>query len=210
MEQLEIVERLKHDLQNEEARNIYADTVSNAVVAAQIKGLRERLGWSQGQLAEAVGTQQSGISRLERADYSAWKVETLRKLAKALGVRLRIRFEGFGTLVDEVATFNEEGLLPATFDKDPVLFPTKGVARRRGSAKRNKTKAHQRRSIRHTFDNAPRDSDVKFNCTTSDASTASVQNCDNNIDRLPSHKLPNIEVGYRSAREEDYAAGRAN
>src|SRR5260370_25107235 len=96
----ELLEQLRKDRQNEEARYAYADTVSNAFVSAQIKGLREERELSQEELANRIGTKQSGISRLEKADYSAWKVETLRKLAKALGVRLRIRFEEFGTLVD--------------------------------------------------------------------------------------------------------------
>jgi len=116
-----VIERLKRDLQDEEARYVYADTVTNAFVAAQIKGLREERGLNQEQLAALIGTQQSGVSRLEKADYSAWKVETLRKLAKALGVRLRIRFEEFGTLPDEIGGFDDKNLLPRRFEDDPVF-----------------------------------------------------------------------------------------
>ena len=74
--------RLSKSLANEEARYAYADSVTNAFVAAQIKALREKRGFSQDELAGLIGTKQSGISRLERADYSSWKVETLRKLAR--------------------------------------------------------------------------------------------------------------------------------
>ena len=114
-------EKLGKSLANEDARSVYADTVTNAFVAAQIKALRENRGFSQEQLAELIGTKQSGVSRLERADYSSWKVETLRKLARAFHVRLRIRFEGFGTLLDEIGGFDNENLLPPKFEDDPFL-----------------------------------------------------------------------------------------
>jgi transcriptional regulator with XRE-family HTH domain len=121
----ELIERLKKDLRDEEARYVYADTVTNAFVATQIKSLREERGFSQEQLATLIGTQQSGVSRLEKADYSAWKVETLRKLAKALGVRLRIRFEEFGTLRDEITGFDDRNLLPRRFEDDPAFKTTR-------------------------------------------------------------------------------------
>jgi ribosome-binding protein aMBF1 (putative translation factor) len=89
----ELLERLKEDFQNEEARYAYAESVANAYISEQIKKLREDRGLSQEELAALIGTKQSGISRLQSRDYSAWKVETLRKLAKAFGVRLRISFE---------------------------------------------------------------------------------------------------------------------
>jgi transcriptional regulator with XRE-family HTH domain len=113
--------KLRHDLGDVEARYAYADTVTNAFMAAQIKGLREARGLSQEELAELVGTKQSGISRIERSDYSTWKVETLRKLARAFGVRLRVRFESFGTLLHEVADFSDKSLLPCKFEDDPAF-----------------------------------------------------------------------------------------
>lgn len=119
----QLVEQLREDLKNEEARYACADTVTNAFVSTQIKGLREERGLSQEELANLIGTTQSGISRLEKAYYSAWKVETLRKLARAFGVRLRVRFEGFGTLVDEITGFDDRNLLPKTFETDPAFNP---------------------------------------------------------------------------------------
>ena len=127
----ELVEQLKKDLEDEEARYAYTDTVTNAFVSAQIKALREERGFNQEELAALIGTKQSGISRLEKSDYSAWKVETLRKLAKALGVRLRIRFEGFGTLVEEIKGFDDSNLLPKKFEDDPVFHPPLRVRRPR-------------------------------------------------------------------------------
>lgn len=117
----QLLERLRKDLQNEDARYAYADSVVNAFISAQIKNLREDRELSQQQLADLIGTKQSGISRLEKADYSAWKVATLRKLARAFGVRLSIGFEEFGTLIDDVAGFKKKRLLPCKFEDDPVF-----------------------------------------------------------------------------------------
>jgi transcriptional regulator with XRE-family HTH domain len=138
-----LVERIRKDLQDKEARYVYADTIVNAFVAAQIKGLREERGLSQDQLATLIGTQQSGISRLEKADYSAWKVETLRKLAKALGVRLRIRFEEFNTLLDEIKGFDDKNLLPRRFEDDPVFALKSATNRRNHRRSRVRSKRDQ-------------------------------------------------------------------
>lgn len=119
----QLLERLKKDFENPEARSAYADSVTNAFVSAQIKALRDERKLNQEKLAELIGTKQSGISRLERADYSAWKIGTLRKLAKAFGVRLRISFEEFGTLPDDVAGFKKNRLLPRRFEDDPAFSP---------------------------------------------------------------------------------------
>jgi transcriptional regulator with XRE-family HTH domain len=117
----ELVKELKEDLKNEEGRHAYADAVTNAFIAAQIKALREARGLTQTDLAERMGTKQSGVSRLQRMDYSSWKVETLRKLARAFGVRLRMRFEEFGTLPDEINGFDEKNLAPRKFQDDPAF-----------------------------------------------------------------------------------------
>jgi transcriptional regulator with XRE-family HTH domain len=93
----------------------------NSFVAAQIKVLREQRGLSQQELAELVGTQQAGISRLENTNYSAWKVQTLAKLARAFDVRLRISFEEFGTLPEELSNFGRESLKRCEYTHDDVF-----------------------------------------------------------------------------------------
>ncbi len=108
-------------IRDEEYRNSYAQSFMNSYVAAQIKVLREKQEMTQQQLAEKIGTKQAGISRLENVNYSAWKVETLRKLARAFHVRLKISFEEFGTLPDEVEGFSRAGLARRKFEEDPVF-----------------------------------------------------------------------------------------
>ncbi len=116
-ESCESLDELRCDLRDdEEFRNAYAESFMNTAVAAQIKTLREQRGMTQEQLADAIGTKQAGVSRFENVNYSSWKTDTLRKLARALGVRLKISFEDFGSLPDEVEHFNKDSLqrvLPA-------------------------------------------------------------------------------------------------
>jgi len=125
----QLLDRLRKDFQDEDARYGYTEAFLNAFVAAQIKTLREYQELSQVRLGEMIGTKQSGISRLENVNYSSWKVQTLRKLARALGVRLRISFEEFGTLIPEVERFKKETLRRREFKKDPVFNPGAVAAR---------------------------------------------------------------------------------
>lgn len=111
-------ESLRDTLRDEEYRNAYADSIMNSTVAAQIKALREHLEMTQAQLAEAIGTKQAGISRLENVNYSSWKVDTLRRIARAFHLRLRITFEEFGTLYQDVERFHRAGLDRRPFEED--------------------------------------------------------------------------------------------
>jgi ribosome-binding protein aMBF1 (putative translation factor) len=54
---------------------------------------RMELGLTQQQLAERMGTSHSAISRIESGQHST-NVDTLRRLAEALGLRLVLGFEG--------------------------------------------------------------------------------------------------------------------
>jgi len=112
---------LRVEFRDKDYRYAYAEDFLNTLIATQIKVLREQRGLTQQELADLIGTKQAGISRLENVNYSAWKTETLRKLARALGVRLRITFETFGTLLDEAEDFNQQSLERPEFDADPPL-----------------------------------------------------------------------------------------
>jgi transcriptional regulator with XRE-family HTH domain len=107
---------------DEEYRYAYAEDFLNTYIATQIKVLRDKRGkMTQKQLADAIGTQQPGIARLENVNYSKWKVETLKKVARALGVRLKISFETFGSLLEEDANFSREALERPPFEEDPAF-----------------------------------------------------------------------------------------
>jgi transcriptional regulator with XRE-family HTH domain len=117
---------LREDFINndEDYRYAYAEDFLNTYIATQIKVLRDERGLTQSALAKATGTQQPGIARLENVNYSKWKTETLKKIARALGVRLKITFETFGTLLEEDASFSRQSLQRPKFDKDPAFKET--------------------------------------------------------------------------------------
>ncbi len=66
--------------------------LAGAEIASRIYRLRTRAGLSQRQLAAKVGTTASVICRLEDADYEGHSLSLLRRIAAALGKRIRIRF----------------------------------------------------------------------------------------------------------------------
>ena len=75
---------------------VLAQAVENAAVnrriAAEIYAARTAAGLSQAQLASLTGTTQSVIARLEDADYEGHSLTTLKKIARALGLQLRVEF----------------------------------------------------------------------------------------------------------------------
>ena len=109
---------LNGQFQDEDYRYAYAEDFLNTWVATQIVTLREQRGLNQTELGELIGTKQPGVSRLENVNHSTWKTETLKKIARALGVRLRISFETFGALLDEDSHFSREFLMRPRFEDD--------------------------------------------------------------------------------------------
>lgn len=61
------------------------------MLAREIIRARQARGWSQAQLAEAMGTTQAVVSRLERMETKA-SLETADRAAQALGRQLQLRF----------------------------------------------------------------------------------------------------------------------
>src|SRR5262245_28703503 len=68
------------------------DELFNATLAEMVLRAREDAEFTQEQLANEVGTTQSVISRIEDANYSGRSLRLLRRIAKALGKRIRIEF----------------------------------------------------------------------------------------------------------------------
>jgi ribosome-binding protein aMBF1 (putative translation factor) len=64
----------------------------NLRIAELIYEARTAAGLTQAELAKLVGTKQPVISQLEDADYRGHSLSMLRRVAQALGKRLRIEF----------------------------------------------------------------------------------------------------------------------
>jgi transcriptional regulator with XRE-family HTH domain len=97
-------------LNDKEYAHAYMESHVDAYIATQIKVLRDQREWSQERLANETGMRQARISVLENVDYAAWSINTLRRLARAFDVVLRVTFEEFGTEIGRMNEFREEGL----------------------------------------------------------------------------------------------------
>jgi transcriptional regulator with XRE-family HTH domain len=114
-------EELVEAFRDKEYRESYAEDFLNTYIATQIRVLREQRGLTQTQLAEAIGTKQTAISRMENVNNAARNIGTLLKIAFQLGCRLKVSIETFGTLIDEIAQFSRESLQRPSFEQDPVF-----------------------------------------------------------------------------------------
>jgi transcriptional regulator with XRE-family HTH domain len=124
----DIENSLRSDLRDREYSESYAESFLNAFIATQIKVIREQRAMTQADLGEKIGTTQAGISRLENVDYSSWSVRTLTKIARAFSVRLKVSFEPFGTLPDEVIRFNRHHIERVAREEDAGLYSSKDAA----------------------------------------------------------------------------------
>jgi DNA-binding XRE family transcriptional regulator len=89
---LDLVRKLHDDAKY---RQQYFWDEASARIVADMIALRKSRGLNQKQVAEKVGTKQSAISRVEKAEYKNWNLKTLRSIADALDARLRITMEPF-------------------------------------------------------------------------------------------------------------------
>ena len=120
-------ERLREELRDPEYREQYATSALIGNVSAQVQALRRQRGLSQEELAQKVGTKQPRISAVENPsdgdEPPNWEVDTLDRIAKGLGTRLKISFETYGSLVEELDMVTTESLRRPEPANDPILFP---------------------------------------------------------------------------------------
>jgi len=81
---------LNQRLQDPDFAEAYEAAHERASLGLRIATLRASRGMTQAELAARVNTTQSVISRYESADYVNYRLETLRRLAHALGGELRV------------------------------------------------------------------------------------------------------------------------
>lgn len=76
-----------------EAKKFYEEYSRRFDLAEKIREMREAAGLTQKQLADKIGTKQSGIARLEDPDYESYSLATLKKIAQFFKKELIIGFE---------------------------------------------------------------------------------------------------------------------
>lgn len=90
-----------------EYREAYMEAAVEQGVAWQIRINRQKRGLSQKALASAIGTQQSGVSRLEDPEYGGHSLETLVNIAKAFDCALAVKFISYSQLASEANRLTE-------------------------------------------------------------------------------------------------------
>lgn len=101
-----------------EYRHVYADAAVEQGLAYQIRINRELRGLTQKDLAKALKTKQSAVSRLEDPDYGAHSLSMLKKVANFLDCALIVKFAGFSKLARESQSLSEEHLFAPSYDDE--------------------------------------------------------------------------------------------
>jgi transcriptional regulator with XRE-family HTH domain len=98
-----IKEHLKERMKDREFQKAWHGLDEEFEVVESIIQAREKAGLTQEQLAKRIGTKQPALSRLERGGFNRATLETLRKIAEALDVRLVVRLEPKKTRTSAIA-----------------------------------------------------------------------------------------------------------
>lgn len=86
-------EYITEQMKDPQFKKAWDDLAPEFQVLKAIIKAREKSGISQAELARRLGTKQSVISRLERGAFSKATLETIKKFADALDMRLVIKLE---------------------------------------------------------------------------------------------------------------------
>lgn len=128
-------DRLVEDFADKEFAHGYMGDHGNSRIAAQIKVLREQRGLTQAALAERAGMKQERVCALENVDYEGWTVKTLRKLAEAFDVHLKVAFVPFSEGIMDAVNLSREQLQVASREDDLQEFSLKLLSLRDGTWK---------------------------------------------------------------------------
>jgi len=105
-----------------EYREAYLEASIDQGIAWQIKINRKRRKLSQAQLAKALGTQQSAISRLEDPEYGSYKIETLIEIAKTFDCALMVKFVPYSKLAEDSLNLTEEAQFAIPYSTEVESF----------------------------------------------------------------------------------------
>jgi transcriptional regulator with XRE-family HTH domain len=110
---------LLEDLKDKETRDIYVEEHIVTGLPFQIRGLREKHGLTQLELAKRAGMAQERISKLEDPDYEFIpKIPTLLKLAGVFDVPLIVQFGSWSEFFDRETRLSPDMLAPKTFSEE--------------------------------------------------------------------------------------------
>lgn len=96
-----IDDRIREDLEDPEFRQGFAEASEAWDMVIELARIRQEKGLTQEQLAEMVGTKQQNIARIENPAYEGHSLGLLRKVARALGMVVRVQFLPFEQVIEE-------------------------------------------------------------------------------------------------------------
>lgn len=100
--------RSNPEWEDRESRKAYAIAAVEQGVAWQVRINRELRKMSQEELAEAMGTHQSAISRMENPEYGKYSIPMLLKVADAFDCALFVKLVPYSALAYESEFLSEE------------------------------------------------------------------------------------------------------
>lgn len=87
-----LMDEIREELgQDRELNAAFQRELARLKLANQIAAARKRARLSQAQLAERIGTKQTGVARMERAGYTGFTTTTLAKIAAATDCTLHVQ-----------------------------------------------------------------------------------------------------------------------
>jgi transcriptional regulator with XRE-family HTH domain len=110
-----------------ERREAYMEAAVEQGIAWQVKINRRMRGISQQQLADAIGTQQSAISRIEDPEYGSHSLDTLMSLARAFDCALSVKFISYSELAFESQRLSEAEQFAVPFSSEIEAFNVKTI-----------------------------------------------------------------------------------
>jgi len=102
---------------SEDARNAFVGAQLRTFLTYQIRTLRKQHNLSQEALAEALGTSQSAVARLENREYGKFSLQTLLDLAKAFDVALVVEFAEYRDFLLRTRNMSEGALARRKFSR---------------------------------------------------------------------------------------------
>ncbi|MFA7292341.1 MAG: helix-turn-helix domain-containing protein [Rhodocyclaceae bacterium] len=105
----------KPQWRDKEYREAYMEAAIDQGIAWQIKINRKFRHMSQSELANAIDTRQSAISRMEDPEYGAHSLDTLKQVAHAFDCALLVKFIPYSELARESENLSETDQYAAPF-----------------------------------------------------------------------------------------------
>lgn len=106
-----------------EYREAYMEASIEQGIAWQIRINRNLRNMTQDELASAIGTQQSAISRLEDPTYGAHSLETLVSIAKSFDCALSVKFTSYSQLAYDSEKLGEaEQYAPSFVEETEEIY----------------------------------------------------------------------------------------